>query len=42
MVWQFGSEVLQLCMYYDQFNGSMLACGYELTNYQLLVNWVKL
>jgi len=27
---------------YDQFNGSLLARGYELTNYQLLVNRVKL
>lgn len=23
---------------YDKFNGSMLACSYELTNYQRLVN----
>jgi len=27
---------------YDKFNSSMIARGYELTNFQLVVNWVKL
>jgi len=32
----FNPSLVIIC--YDQFNGSRLACGYELTNYQLVVN----